>query len=333
MCRPFTLPKTNHLFFEKPFAETVFLFFRFSFFVFAFRFCVFHSPGRIRTAVHRFKACYPKPALARFPEKRKNRLTAERVWPLDDGATRREVLCRENNKNPLFLGFGGVKKATRTLLKKALGLFRSNDEMVDDLVARGVLRTPEIIAAFRAVDRARFVPPALRSQAYEDYALPVAAGQTISQPLIVAAMTEALEARSGDRVLDVGTGTGYQAALLSEIVGKRGRVFGVERLKELLDYASQRLIRYKNVDLRLGDGSLGWKEKAPFDRVVIAAAAPRLPQPVVEQTKVGGVIVAPVEGMLWLELAVFRKTSKGFDRKALMPVVFVPLVGEHGYRE
>ncbi len=212
-------------------------------------------------------------------------------------------------------------------------MFRSNDEMVDDLVARGVLRTPEIIAAFRAVDRARFVPPALRSQAYEDYALPVAAGQTISQPLIVAAMTEALEARSGDRVLDVGTGTGYQAALLSEIVGKRGRVFGVERLKELLDYASQRLIRYKNVDLRLGDGSLGWKEKAPFDRVVIAAAAPRLPQPVVEQTKVGGVIVAPVEGMLWLELAVFRKTSKGFDRKALMPVVFVPLVGEHGYRE
>lgn len=213
-------------------------------------------------------------------------------------------------------------------------VFRSNDELVDDLAARGALRAPKIIAAFRKVDRANFVPPQLRSQAYEDYALPVMKGQTISQPLVVATMTEALEPAAGMRILDVGTGSGYQAALLSEIVGKKGRVFGVERLQELFDYAAQRLKHYKNVELKCGDGSLGWKEKAPFDRAVIAAACPRLPQPIAEQTRDGGIIVAPVEGMLWLELAVFKKRAGGgFDKRSLMPVVFVPLVGEFAYKE
>ncbi len=219
-------------------------------------------------------------------------------------------------------------------------MFDSNDELVDDLVSRGVLKTPGIIKAFRAVDRADFVPSALRSQAFDDYALPVMKGQTISQPLVVAATTEALEPRAGMRVLDVGTGSGYQAAILARIAGGKGRVYGVERLPELFDYAKRRLAKYENVELRCGDGSLGWKEKAPFDRVVVAAAAPRLPQPIAEQTKTGGVIVAPVEGALWLELAVFRKkkakaagSSGGFEKRSLMPVVFVPLVGEHAYKD
>jgi protein-L-isoaspartate(D-aspartate) O-methyltransferase len=215
-----------------------------------------------------------------------------------------------------------------------LFLFRSNDELVDDLAARGVIKTKAVERAFRAVDRALFVPQALRAQAYEDYALPVMRGQTISQPLIVATMTEAIEPKNGMKVLDVGTGSGYQAAILAEIGGKRGRVFGVERLRELYDYAKQRLARYKNVELKLGDGSLGWKEKAPFDACVVAAAAPRLPRPIAEQTREGGVIVAPVENALWLELAVFNKTAGGgLEKRSLMPVVFVPLVGEHAYKK
>ncbi len=213
-------------------------------------------------------------------------------------------------------------------------MIQSNGELVDYLVARGAIKTKAVEKAFRAVDRALFVPPALRSRAFEDEPLPVARGQTISQPLIVATITEALDLKSGMKVLDVGTGSGYQAALLSEIVGKRGRVYGVERLKELIDYAKPRLKKYKNAELCLGDGSLGWKEKAPFDACVISAATPRLPKPIAEQVKTGGVIVAPVEGMLWLELAKFTKTSKGgFEKRSLMPVVFVPLVGEHGYGE
>jgi protein-L-isoaspartate(D-aspartate) O-methyltransferase len=213
-------------------------------------------------------------------------------------------------------------------------LFRSNEELVDDLVSRGVIKTPVVERAFRAVDRARFVPGALRPQAYEDYALPVMRGQTISQPLVVATRTEALELKQGMKVLDVGTGSGYQAAIIAEIVGKKGRVFGVERLPELFDYARQRLASYKNVELHCGDGSLGWKEKAPFDACVVAAACPRLPEPIAEQTRVGGVIVAPVEGMLWLELAAFKKTGKeSLEKRSLMPVVFVPLVGEYAYKD
>jgi protein-L-isoaspartate(D-aspartate) O-methyltransferase len=208
---------------------------------------------------------------------------------------------------------------------------------VDYLVARGAVKTKPVENAFRAVNRADFVPGALRARAFEDEPLPVARGQTISQPSVVAAMTEALELKRGMNVLDVGTGSGYQAAIISETVGGKGRVFCVERLRELYDYAKQRLERYKNVELKLGDGSLGWKEKARealFDACVIAAAAPRLPEPITKQVKEGGVIVAPVEGLLWLELAAFKKTGKeSFQKRSLMPVVFVPLVGKHGYGE
>ncbi|MEM0475366.1 MAG: protein-L-isoaspartate(D-aspartate) O-methyltransferase [Candidatus Norongarragalinales archaeon] len=217
---------------------------------------------------------------------------------------------------------------------EAFFLIRSNDELVDELVARRAIKTRLVERAFRAVDRALFVPPALRSQAYEDCALPVMLGQTISQPFIVATMTEALELRGGERVLDVGTGSGYQAAILAEVVGRKGGVFGVERLRPLFNYAKQRLAKYENIALRCGDGSLGWKAKAPFDRALVAAACPRLPQPIAEQTCEGGIIVAPVEGMLWLELAVFRKMkSGGLKKRSLMPVVFVPLVGECAYKD
>jgi protein-L-isoaspartate(D-aspartate) O-methyltransferase len=176
------------------------------------------------------------------------------------------------------------------------------------------------------VPRHLFVPPELRGQAYEDYPLPIGDEQTISQPYIVALMTSLLDLRGGERVLEIGTGSGYQAAVLAEIAGE---VYTIEILGSLAQRSRATLaeLGYRNVEVRHGDGWAGWPEKAPFDAIVVTAASPRVPQPLLEQLKVGGRLVVPV-GRFFQDLLVYTRTAEGYEKRNVIPVRFVPMTGE-----
>jgi protein-L-isoaspartate(D-aspartate) O-methyltransferase len=203
----------------------------------------------------------------------------------------------------------------------------SRTRMVEtQIVARGV-RDPRVLAAMRKVPRHLFVDPAQRSQAYEDHPLPIPGNQTISQPYIVAIMTELLELQPKDRVLEIGTGTGYESAILGELVSE---VYTIEIVPELARSAAERLkhLHYDNVVVREGDGYRGWPEHAPFDAIIVTAAPERIPQPLIEQLAPGGVMVIPVGGF-FQELKVFRKSADGrVTEKDILPVRFVPMTGE-----
>jgi protein-L-isoaspartate(D-aspartate) O-methyltransferase len=193
------------------------------------------------------------------------------------------------------------------------------------LAARGV-KDKRVLAAMGKVPRHEFVPEGRRAEAYTDHPLPIGQGQTISQPYIVAFMTEAIGSRPGQRVLEVGTGSGYQAAVLAELVGE---VYTVELLPELADAAKKRLARlgYRNVHVKAGDGYLGWPDKGPFDAVVVTCGAKEVPRPLFEQLKPGGKLVIPVGKTE--EVQTLRVITKGSDGKRevrdLLPVRFVPL--------
>jgi protein-L-isoaspartate(D-aspartate) O-methyltransferase len=194
------------------------------------------------------------------------------------------------------------------------------------IVARGV-RDPRVLAAMRKVPRHLFVDPSQRSQAYEDHPLPIPGNQTISQPYIVALMTELLELQPNERVLEIGTGSGYQSAVLGELAGE---VYTIEIVPELAHSAAARLkeLHYDNVVVREGDGYGGWPEHAPFDAIIVTAAPERIPQPLIEQLAPGGVMVIPVGGF-FQELKVFRKSADGrVTEKDILPVRFVPMTGE-----
>lgn len=200
------------------------------------------------------------------------------------------------------------------------------------LEARGV-RDPAVLAAMREVPREEFVPSALRGEAYEDIPLPIAEGQTISQPYMVAYMAEALELSRQERVLEIGTGSGYAAAVLSRIVD---RVYTVERLMGLAVTARQRLARlgYDNVEVLEGDGSLGWPQHAPYDAIVVTAGAPGVPKPLAEQLVMGGRLVIPVGPHPYFQLLVrVRRVGEAeYREESLFEVRFVPLVGAAGWR-
>jgi protein-L-isoaspartate(D-aspartate) O-methyltransferase len=183
-----------------------------------------------------------------------------------------------------------------------------------------------------SVPRHEFVPEEFRARAYEDAPLPIGDGQTISQPYIVAAMTAALRLRPGDRVLEIGTGCGYQAAILSRLAKE---VFGIERRLELALSASARLARlgYANVHVHCGDGTLGLPEFAPFDAILVAAAAPAIPDPLLAQLAEGGRMVVPVGDADHQELQLVEKRGKSFRNTTLEGCRFVPLVGYHGWQD
>jgi protein-L-isoaspartate(D-aspartate) O-methyltransferase len=191
--------------------------------------------------------------------------------------------------------------------------------------ARGV-KNPRVLAAMRTVPRHRFVPSAYRDQAYRDRALPIGLRQTISQPYMVAVMTELLDPQSGDKVLEVGTGSGYQAAVLSGLVEK---IYTIEIIPELADRARRLLAAngYDNVIVITGDGYRGIPAEAPFDGIIVTAAPERVPQPLIDQLKMGGRLVVPVGGRDQ-RLQVFERTEDGLEEKTLFAVRFVPMTGE-----
>ncbi|MFO0751980.1 MAG: protein-L-isoaspartate(D-aspartate) O-methyltransferase [Thermodesulfovibrionales bacterium] len=210
-------------------------------------------------------------------------------------------------------------------------LRRVRDAMVDNqLVPRGI-KDPRVLDALRKVPRHLFVPEAMRSGAYDDMALSIGEGQTISQPYMVAVMTELLELKGEEKVLEIGTGSGYQAAILGELAKE---VYTVERLPELAAEAGRRLadLGYANVTVVTGDGTKGLEEQAPFDRILITAAAPEIPGIMVHQLREEGIIVAPVGERFSQVLIKGRKRKGILVEESGTPCVFVPLIGEYGWK-
>jgi len=196
------------------------------------------------------------------------------------------------------------------------------------LVDKMRLKNKAVEQAFLSTKRELFFPESMRSHAYEDTAFPIGLGQAISQPSTIAAMLEMLAVEKGNTVLEVGTGSGYVAALLSELVGSRGKVFGVELVHELHQKAARALLElgYKNIFLKCGDGTLGWKEKAPFDRILISAACASVPKPLIEQLKEGGRLVAPIGSAYSQDLVLMQKRhGRTTEKERKAGYVFVPL--------
>lgn len=201
------------------------------------------------------------------------------------------------------------------------------EAMVAGQIKSGGISDPAVLKAMLEVPRHEFVPEALKEDAYKGHPLPIGHGQTISQPYIVAYMTEALGLKPEDKVLEIGTGSGYQAAVLARLSGK---VFSVEIICELEREARQTLDRlgFSSVRTRCADGYKGWPEEAPFDAIMVTAAPEKVPQPLLDQLKPGGRLVMPVGTRFTQELILIRKTPAGLKKETLIPVIFVPMTGE-----
>lgn len=210
---------------------------------------------------------------------------------------------------------------------------RKRERMVrEQIEARGVA-APEVLAAMRAVPRHLFVQEALAAQAYDDRPQPIGFGQTISQPYIVALMTELLDVKPGMKVLEIGTGSGYQAAVLAEMGAD---VYTVERIKELHQLARERMARlgWRFVKLKLDDGTMGWPEEAPFDRIMVTAGGPSVPAPLLDQLGDDGILVIPVGATKRVQTLKRVRKERGLIREEDKGgVVFVDLVGKHGWEE
>jgi len=209
---------------------------------------------------------------------------------------------------------------------------RRREEMVKrQIEARGV-SDPRVLDAMRRVPRHLFVSEALEDQAYGDFPLPIGDGQTISQPYIVAEMTQALKVGETDRVLEIGTGSGYQAAVLAQIVY---RVYTIERINALY-IKTRRLfdtLKYHNIVTRYADGTSGWREESPFDAIIVTAGAPVIPEPLIDQLAPGGRLVIPVGDQYIQELIRLEKHERGVSQTSLGGCRFVKLVGEYGWKK
>ena len=200
--------------------------------------------------------------------------------------------------------------------------------LIDSLILRGYLKTPSVIEAFRKIKRADFLPSHLKSLSDIDEALPIGEGQTISQPAVVAFMIELLEPKKGEKILDVGSGSGWTTALLAQIVGEKGKVFGIELIPSLAEFGKENIKRYNFIEngivkILCQDGSKGLPEEAPFDKILVSASAEDVSQAFREQLKVGGRLVIPISTSIWL----FKKKEKDvFEEKEYPGFVFVPLI-------
>ena len=200
------------------------------------------------------------------------------------------------------------------------------ERMVETQIRARDVKNPAVLRAMARVPRHLFVPDDMRPFAYDDRPLPIGRGQTISQPYIVAYMTEALQLEPAHRVLEVGTGSGYQAAVLADLASQ---VHSIEIVPDLAEHARRALANagYRNVEVRTGNGYLGWPDRAPFDRIIVTAAPPEIPQVLVDQLAVGGIMVVPV-GTDYQEMVIITKTSDGVTQKRTIEVRFVPMVSK-----
>ncbi|PIR20503.1 MAG: protein-L-isoaspartate O-methyltransferase [Deltaproteobacteria bacterium CG11_big_fil_rev_8_21_14_0_20_47_16] len=203
--------------------------------------------------------------------------------------------------------------------------------IAEQLIPAGVT-DPRVLTAMAKIPRHLFVPEGMMSQAYSDHPLHIGEGQTISQPAIVGLMTQALELKGHEKVLDVGTGSGYQLAVLCELAKE---VFSIERISKLSNRARRILydIAYVNFKLRIGDGSMGWPEEAPFDAILVAAGSPEIPSVYLSQLKEGGRLVIPVGGSESQDLVLAIRRGNTFESKVILPCRFVKLIGKQGWRE
>jgi protein-L-isoaspartate(D-aspartate) O-methyltransferase len=210
----------------------------------------------------------------------------------------------------------------------------ARENMIERQLAMRGVQDQRVLTAMRQVPREAFVPATVQDYAYQDRPLPIGCGQTISQPYIVALMIEAASLRETDRVLEIGAGSGYAAAVMSRIAA---RVYAVERIAELATAAAERLLRlgYANIEMRAADGTWGWPEAAPFDAILVAAAGPAVPPPLAEQLAVGGRLVMPVDDEPFGQrlVRVTRAGPDDFTQRNLCGVAFVPLIGAHGWAE
>lgn len=207
---------------------------------------------------------------------------------------------------------------------------RLREEMVrTQLIPRGI-KDQRVLGVMRKVPRHLFVDSSMLSNAYSDMALPISDGQTISQPYMVAVMTELLDLTGNEKVLEIGTGSGYQAVILAELSKE---VYTMERIGALVSRVEKLLnsLKYNNVHVKLANGTLGWPEAAPFDRIIITAGAPNVPEPLLDQLAPGGVLIAPVGGRYSQQLLKIKKTEDRITEEYHTPCVFVPLVGKHGW--
>jgi protein-L-isoaspartate(D-aspartate) O-methyltransferase len=210
-----------------------------------------------------------------------------------------------------------------------MDLKTAKERLINSLINDGYLKRPDVIEAFRKVPREEFVLERYREHSYDNIPLPILEDQTISQPLTVAVMTEALQPRIGQKILEVGAGSGYQAAILAEIVGKSGRIITTDRVRGLVDFAWKNLKKagYSNVTVVEWDGSEGYDKEAPYDRIIVTASAPEIPRPLIDQLKKNGRLVIPVRDEMFLV-----EKNKEMKKTLLGYYVFVPLVGKYGYR-
>ncbi len=203
-------------------------------------------------------------------------------------------------------------------------------KMVEEqIISRGI-KDPRVIAAIKKVPRHLFVEEALQSQAYSDHPLPIGEKQTISQPYMVALMSEALQLKEKEKVLEIGGGSGYQTAILAELAEK---VFSIERIRSLAIRERQLLYKlgYFNVEIKIFDGTIGWKEEAPFDAIIVTAGGPNIPQPLLDQLAIGGRLVIPVGDAYAQDLMRVTKTSEGIKKEDLGGCRFVKLIGKYGW--
>lgn len=214
--------------------------------------------------------------------------------------------------SPLMPQFGGARR-----------------RLIEELQRKGI-KSLSVLKAFDEVPRHEFVPSGLRHRAYEDAPLPIGNGQTISQPWVHAKYLELLNLTGKERVLEIGTGSGFQSALLTKLAGQ---VFSIERLAPLAEQARDALRRcgIEYVVQRVGDGTLGWPEYGPYDAILVGAASPDVPQPLLDQLAVGGQLLIPVGDRDTQQLLRVRRTTDGFERSTLDAMRFVPLIGQHGF--
>jgi protein-L-isoaspartate(D-aspartate) O-methyltransferase len=230
------------------------------------------------------------------------------------------------------LGKSGVRESKRTFFMTFNDYTSRRQQMVETQISRRGIRDQRVINAMRKVPRHLFLEEALWPEAYEDRPVPIGEKQTISQPYIVALMTEALGLRGNEKVLEIGTGSGYQTAVLAELAEQ---VYSIERIPTIAKRARKILddLKYANIVVTIGDGTFGWKEHAPFDGIIVTAASPAPPRPLLEQLRPGGRLVIPVGTEYSQDLIIYRNEDGEFTEENYGGVRFVKLIGEHGWKD